>query len=79
MNNFSDLVESFLEIINLTIPVIFALTLAVVIWKVSQAWIISRDPNSIQAGKYTLLVAVIALTVMASIWGLVRVLQNSIF
>lgn len=79
MKDFNALVNAFLDIINLAIPVIFALTLAIVIWKITLAWIISRDPKSIETGKHTLLVAVIALTVMASIWGIVRVLQSSIF
>ena len=79
MGNFSDLVGKFLELINLTIPLIFAVTLVVVIWKVVQAWIIGGgDPSSIEAGKKTVLVAVIALTVMASIWGIVRLLQDSL-
>lgn len=79
MRNFSDLVDAILEIINLTIPVIFAITLVVIVWKVTKAWIISGgDPNSIEEGKKTVLVAVIALTVMVSIWGIVRMLQSSL-
>ena len=78
-NNFAELIDIFIGFINLLIPLLFALTLAMVIWKVVQAWIINGgDPSSVEAGKRTVFVAVIALTAMASIWGLVNLLQSSI-
>jgi len=78
-NDFASLVGVFINLINLTIPVIFAVTLAVVVWKVTQAWIIGGgDPAKVEAGKNTVIVAVIALTVMASVWGIVNLLQSSL-
>lgn len=80
MTNFASLVEVFLDIINLAIPVIFAITLLVVIWKVFQAWIVNGgDPSSIEAGKKTVLVAVIVFIFMTGIWGIVQLLRDSLF
>ena len=80
MKDFKDLVFTLTDLINLIIPLIFAVTLVVVVWKITQAWIIGGgDPQSVEAGKNTVLVAVIALVVMTSIWGIVRLLQSSLF
>ena len=79
MNNFTQLVEVILNIVNLIIPLIFGITLALIIWKVTKTWIIDGgDPAGVEAGKQTVVAAVIALTVMASIWGIIRVLQSSL-
>ena len=78
--DFSGFVQLLLTIINTAIPALFAVTLAVVFWQVVKTWVISGgDPNSIKTGKSTIVVAIIALTVMASVWGLVNVLKTSLF
>lgn len=79
MQNFSDLVSAFIEIITLLVPLIFALTLLVIVWKVIDAWIInSGDQSKIEEGKQTILVGVIALVVMSGIWGILSILQSSL-
>lgn len=67
-------------IINILIPLVFALTFLAIIWGVSKAWIIG-DANSenIDKGKNIALVGVIALAVMSAIWGILRFLQDGIF
>ncbi len=78
--NFGDLVDVFLGLINLAIPLVFAIAILVVLWKVVSTWIIGGgDPNKIEEGKKTVLVAIIALVVMSSVWGIVKLLQSSIF
>ena len=52
MQNFSDLVNTFIGLITLVIPLIFALTFLVIAWKVIDAWIIhAGDANKIEEGK----------------------------
>ncbi len=76
---FADLVGKFLGIINLAIPALFALTLALVFWKIVKAWIIDGgDPQSVESGKNAILVAVIALVFMVGVWGIVEVLRSSL-
>lgn len=80
MENFSDLVNTFIEMISLLIPLIFAITLLVIVWKVIDAWIINGgDENKVQEGKHTAIVGIIALVVMSGIWGILRILQSSFF
>ncbi len=80
MQNFSDLVNSFIGLITLVIPLIFALTFLVIAWKVIDAWIIhAGDSNKIEEGKNTIIVGIIALVVMSGIWGILYILQSSLY
>jgi len=80
MNSFGDLVAKFISIITLLIPLIFALTLLIVIWKVIDAWIIhGGDESKVEDGKNTIIVGIIALVVMSGIWGILSILQSSLF
>lgn len=80
MENFSDLVDTFIGLIALLIPLIFALTLVVVIWKIIDAWIIhAGDPNKIEEGKSVIFAGILALIVMSGIWGILSILQYSLF
>lgn len=80
MKDFSDLVATFIEIISLLIPLIFAVTLLVIVWKVIDAWIINGgDEAKVQEGKHTVFVGILALVVMSGIWGILAVLQSSLF
>lgn len=66
--------------INLVVPLIFALTLLFITWKVIDAWIIhGGEESKIEEGKHTIIVGVIALVVMSGIWGILSILQYSLF
>jgi len=76
---FAQLIGKFLEVINAAIPALFALTLALVFWKIVKAWIIDGgDPQSVESGKNAVIVAVIALVFMIGIWGIVEILRTSL-
>ncbi len=80
MENFSDLVNAFIGIIMLLIPLIFAVTMLFIVWRVIDAWIIhGGDESKVEEGKHTILVGILALVVMSGIWGILRILQNSLF
>ncbi len=80
MNNFSDLVIFFIEIIELLVPFLFGLTLLVITWKVVDAWIIhGGDESKVEEGKNYVIVGIIALVVMSGIWGILNILKNSLF
>jgi hypothetical protein len=79
MENFSDLVSEFIDIISLLVPLIFAITFLIIIWKVVDACIINvGDESKIQEGKNTIFVGIIALVVMSGIWGILSILQSSL-
>lgn len=80
MNNFSDLIAEFINIITLLIPLIFAGTLLIIVWKVIDAWVIhGGEESKIEDGKNTIIVGIIALVVMSGIWGILNILQSSLF
>lgn len=77
---FNDLVNFFIEILLLAIPLIFGLTLLVIAWGVFNAWIINvGDENKVAEGRQIALAGVIALVVMSGVWGILRILQASLF
>ena len=80
MKNFADVVDYFLNIISLIVPLIFAVTLLYIVWNVIDAWIIhGADEAKIENGRNTILIGVIALVVMTGIWGILNVLRSSLF
>jgi hypothetical protein len=59
---------------------VFAITLLVIVWKVIDAWIIhGGDEAKVEEGKHTAIVGIIALVVMSGIWGILSILQYSLF
>lgn len=80
MENFADLVDTFIGLISLLVPLVFALTLVVIIWKVIDAWILNAGEESkVEEGKNVVIVGIIALVVMSAIWGILAILQSSLF
>ena len=79
-STFADLVAHIINILQLTIPLIFAATLMVILWKIADAWIINGGEESkISEGKQVAFIGVIVLVVMVSIWGILALLRGSLF
>jgi uncharacterized membrane protein len=78
---FQDLVDRLLEIINeALIPVLLAVMLAVIIWKVTDMLLLNPgDEQKRTDGKRTILISVIVMAVIISIWGIVTFIRSSIF
>ena len=80
MNNFNDLVNSFIELITLVIPLLFGLTFLVIAWGVINAWIINGgDQGKVDEGKRVIAAGILALVVMSGVWGILALLQSSLF
>ena len=78
--NFSQLVDDFISLITLFIPIIFSLTLIVIIWKIVDAWVLNGgDATKVEEGKKTALIGVLVLVVMSGIWGILAILRYSFF
>lgn len=77
---FAELVGVILNIISLVIPVIFAITLLVIIWRVIDTWIIhGGEPDKIEEGRQTVIIGIVVLVVMSGIWGILALLRSSLF
>ncbi len=69
LSNLEELVTSIGRIVNLLIPIVFALALLVFFWGLVM-YIFAKEDNKDQAKK-TMIWGVVALFVMAAVWGLV--------
>jgi len=75
---FAELVEFFLGFINVFIALIFILAFIVIVWKLIDGWIIHPDQEEKRKNGRTLaLTAIIVLAIMASLWGILALLQAS--
>jgi hypothetical protein len=78
--SFKGLVQNLGEIFNLVIGFLVAFVFVYVVWKMFDAWVLhAGDESKLDEGKQTALVAVIALVVIVSVWGVVLLLQQSFF
>ena len=78
--NFAELVNVFLDILAAVVPLIFSVTLLVIIWKIFRLWIFSpADADKIAEGKQVALIGVIALVIMSGIWGILAILRSGLF
>ncbi|MBP9836876.1 MAG: hypothetical protein KBC78_03520 [Candidatus Pacebacteria bacterium] len=77
---FSELVGHLLGLINIIIPTIFALVFLFLCWKIFDAWVINAaDEKKREEGKRLALVAALVVVLMIITWGIVAMIQQSIF
>ncbi len=77
---FKELVKGFSDIFNLAIGLIIAVVFLLLVWKIFDAWVINAaDEKKREEGKQIAIVAIVVLVVVLSIWGIVRMIQLSIF
>lgn len=78
--NFSELVDRIIGIIGLLVILIFSLTFLAIMWGVIRGWIMGAgDVEGIEKGKQIVFAGIIALVIMCSLWGILYMLQRSIF
>ena len=79
-SNFADLVQVFLDIINLAIPVLFTAAFVVIVFGLFKAWILDAGTDQgPEQGRNIAFVGIIGLIVMSVIWALVNFLNVSFF
>lgn len=77
---FADLVDSVLDLIQLLLFLLFALTFVAFLWGVVKGWVIGGGgEEGVQKGKDVVLAAIIAFVLMSSIWGIVYIFQFTLF
>lgn len=75
--NFGELVQIFLDLIMLAIPLVASLALLVFLWGlVKFIYRVGGDEKAVTEGKNLMIWGVIALFVMVSIWGIIRLLSG---
>jgi hypothetical protein len=79
-STFADFVKQFIDLISMVVPILFALVIVYLSWGIIKAWVINGgDEASVEEGKKVALVGVIALVFMFGIWGILAMLQSSLF
>lgn len=77
---FKELVELIIGFINILIPVLFGFLFLYVMWKIIDAWILNAgNDEKREEGKQLALVAVLIFVLMISAWGIVALIQQSLF
>lgn len=78
--DFAELVDMFLEFIELLVPFVFSLALLVIVWKIIDAWVINAgDTKKVEEGRQYAVWGVLVLVVMSAVWAIVRLIRSSIF
>lgn len=73
-----ELIGSVMDIINLTVPVIFGLAVLAFLYGILK-YIFARDIKKIDEARNLIVFGVIGLAVMLSVWGLARFVKNTFF
>lgn len=77
---FAGLVDKVIGIINIIIPLLFSVLFLYLVWRVFESWVLhAGDENARVAGRQYATTAVIVFVLMISAWGIVRLLQSSLF
>ena len=76
-NNLTDLMDILLDLIEQAVTVVVALALLFFFWGLANFILYASDETKRKEGRSIMLWGIIALFVMLSVWGLVRVLQNT--
>ena len=79
--DFAWLANTFIDIINTAlIPVLIALLLVFIIWKVVDMFLLhAGDEQKREDGKRLLVISVVVMSVIVAIWGIIAFLRTSIF
>ncbi len=73
-------VTEFINVINLSVMAIIAIVFVVMVWKIFDAWVINAaDERKRTEGKQIALTAVIVMVVVLTVWGIIILIQKSIF
>jgi predicted PurR-regulated permease PerM len=77
---FSDLTLGIINLINIIIPLLFAVVLVYIFWKVIDAWVLHGDEQAKrQEGRQLLLIGVLVFVLMLVTWGVVSLIQTAFF
>ncbi|QQR65379.1 hypothetical protein IPH92_02260 [Candidatus Kaiserbacteria bacterium] len=78
--DFKSLVSLLTNILGTLVTLTFVLTFIAFLWGVVKGWIIDGgSAEGVKSGKNVVIVGVIAFVIMISVWGILTMLQSSLF
>ena len=78
LDQFKDLATKLLEIVNLLVPIAFTAALLFFFWGLAKFILAAGDPAAKEVGKNIMIWGIIALFVMASVWGITTILAETV-
>jgi len=75
--NLQGVLGTFSNLINLAIPVVLALAVLYFFWGLAQYVLAQGSEDKREEGRNIMIWGIIALFVMVSVWGLIRLLQDT--
>ena len=76
-NNLTTLAGTFRSFLAVVFPIVFTIAMIYFFWGVAKYILAAGDPKAAAEGKSIMIYGIIALAVMASVYGLIGFLQNS--
>lgn len=73
----SNVLLTFSNLINIAIPIVLALAVLYFFWGLAQYVLNSANEEKKEEGRTIMIYGIIALFVMVSVWGLIRMLQTT--
>lgn len=77
LGNIQNIVTAFGNIIDILIPIVFALAILFFFWGLAQFILAADDEGARASGRQKMIWGIVAIAVMASVWGLVQFLQQT--
>lgn len=78
LSGIENLVRAGIRILNLLVPAAFALAILFFFFGIAKYILAAGDPKAAEAGKSIMIYGVVAIAVMASVFGIVKWLQTSL-
>ncbi len=78
LTNVQTIVNKIGDIVELLIPIVFAIALLVFFWGLVKFILSAGDEDAKETGKRIMIWGIIALFVMSAVWGLVRLLASTL-
>ena len=75
--NFTDIVRILTNLLNATVPALFSLALLLFFWGIAKFMLNASDEKARTEGRDTIFYGIIALFVIFSLWGILRLLENT--
>ncbi len=76
--DFKTLLEAFTCLIGIyVIPILFSLAFIYFLWNIANTIRTASNPTEVKNARKTMIISVVALFVMVSVWGLVKILSTT--
>lgn len=78
--DFKSLVAIVIDLVTTLTTVVFVLTVLAIMWGIIKGWVINGGAaEGVESGKRVAFIGVLVLVITSALWGILALLQNSLF